>query len=207
MAVNIMKLRKQAKELGIKGDILTSGSREELEKAITRASKGRSNGDAPVKKKKRGATKKAKAQAETPAKKSGTRRKTKASDNGNSEVGRAAIGRIDYTVESDAWNPRKGSPVERIFRSLKKHRDNIDKVYADLSGDVKEFVTARKPDGSKRSKAEMLAMLKYRINRTRFEFATRTGQHQRGTKRVKYGEGEYAQATKKAERKRKRNKS
>jgi hypothetical protein len=198
MAQNIMKLRKRARELGIKGDILTSGSREELEKAISRADSNSSGKASAVKKKRPTAAAKSKPKA------AAKKKATTASASSNGDVGRATIGRIDYTVESDAWNPREGSPVDRIFRALKKRRDNVEKVFTDLRGDVKELVSSKKPDGSRRTKAEMEGMLKYRINRTRFEFATRTGQHQRGTKRVKYGEGDYAQASKKAARKAKR---
>ena len=215
MAINIMKLRAQAKALGIKGDVLTSGSRSDLEKAIAKVNgsgsakpvvkkrRPKTSASAPVKK--RGPGRPRKTETEAPKRKPGRPRKTEATaaapkkrgrppKAGNSSVGRATIGKIDYTVESNAWNPRHNTPVDRIFRSLKKHRDNAEKVFTELASHIKEWnlVSSKKADGSRRSKGEMEAMLRYRINRTRFEFATRTGQHKKGTKRVKYGEGDYA---------------
>jgi hypothetical protein len=110
----------------------------------------------------------------------------------NGEVGRAIIGRIDYSIEDENWNPRKGSPVDRIWRSLKKNRDDVDKVFNELLSDLWDFVGREKRNGEKRSKAEAEAVLKYRINRTRFEYAVRTGQHKVATNRVQYGTGTYA---------------
>ena len=189
MAVNIVKLRKQARSLGI-ADVDELG-RKELDKAIAKAQKS-SNSETPQKKQKS-----RRSQTQPVAKKKkATAKKNSPAPAGNGDVGRALIGKIDYSI-TDGWNPRDGSPVSIIWKSLKKHRDNVEKVFDALKGQVNDLTKPRNPDGSKRSKAERLDGLRYRINRTRFEFATRTGQHQRGTKRVKYGKGEYAKASRK----------
>lgn len=207
MAVSIIKLKKKAISLGMKKSEAQAADRDSLEEFISENGSGKS---APAKKKavakKKSSTTAAKktsaakkpattTAAKSSAKKTTTRKSAKADDSG-----RAAIGKLDYTVESEDWNPKKGSPVELIWRSLKKNRDNTEKVFDDLKGDVYDFVGKTKRDGTKRTKEEALAMLRYRINRTRFEFATRTGQHSVATNRVKYGEGAYAQETKKAKR-------
>jgi hypothetical protein len=110
----------------------------------------------------------------------------------NGDSGRATIGKVDYSVESEAWKPRKGSAVEKIWKSLKKNRDNVDKVFTELRPNIGEYVHSKKNDGTTRTKAEKEATLKYRINRTRFEYAVRTGQHESSTNRVEYGTGPYA---------------
>src|SRR4029077_4816286 len=63
-----------------------------------------------------------------------------AKKNGNGNVGRAAIGKVDYSIENDAWKPRAGSPVELIWKSLKRHRDNVEKVYNELKTQLDKFV-------------------------------------------------------------------
>lgn len=121
---------------------------------------------------------------------------------GNGNVGRAEIGMIDYSVENDAWKPRQGSPVELIWKSLKRHRDDVDKVFSELRTQLDKFTEPKsRTTGVRKSKIEREATLRYRINRTRFEYAVRTGQHESGTERVKYGEGDYAQGGKNGRRK------
>jgi hypothetical protein len=129
-------------------------------------------------------------------------RKTAKDTNGS---GRLAIGKLNYSIDAgDAWKPRKGSAVERIWKSLKKHRDDVDKVYEELLPDITDFVSKKgRIPGQSKNQAEMRATLKYRINRTRFEFAVRTGQHQTAdpANRAEYGKGDYAQPKKKTPRK------
>lgn len=203
MAENLISLQRQAVKLGKTPREAKAMSRKALERYV---SGGGGNGDAPKVTKKK-VVKKAVAKKQTPARKQTRKaapkaapkaakpkaqrtRKTKAAENG--DAGRFLIGTLDYSV-TDGWNPRKGSPVERIFRSLKKHRGNTEKVFTDLKSDIWDFVGKKKRDGSKRDKASAEAMLKYRINRTRFQFATQTGQHETSPNRVEYGTGVYAQ--------------
>jgi hypothetical protein len=109
-------------------------------------------------------------------------------------LGRLNIDTIDWTVESDEWNPRKGGPVEKLFKALKKSKGNIDKAYAMISSAPHEFVGKTKRDGTKRSKAEIEATLRYRLNRTKWEYGIRTGQHISADpkNRAQYGTGDYA---------------
>jgi hypothetical protein len=123
---------------------------------------------------------------------------TRSSRNSNGNAGRATIGKVDYTVEDDAWKPREGSPVETIWKALKRSRDNVERAFEILLPSINELVHKHKNDGTLRSKAEREATLKYRINRTRFEYAVRTGQHKSSTNRVEYGTGDYAQPKKAA---------
>jgi hypothetical protein len=192
MAESLVKLKKRAKKAGMDAATARSATREQLESFLSNGTSTKKKNKKAVKK---ATSKKTNSKPASSKKKSS---KPKASSNGSGDAGRLAVGKIDYTVEHDDWKPRKGSPVDIIFRALKKRRDNIEKVYDDLKGRYKEFSTPTKPDGTKRTKAEMLANLRYRINRTRFEFAVRTGQHEAATNRVKYGTGAYAKENKKA---------
>jgi hypothetical protein len=211
MAESLMKLKRQAMELGMNQSKARTAERAQLERYIEK----HSDGDASKPKKKAAvasAVKKKKASAESgtsaPAKKKSeksgkAKRQTAAPRRKKKDdtVGRAQIGKVNYAdYDEDDWKPRDGSPVERIFKSLKKHKDNVDKVFEDLKSDVWDFVGKTMRDGTKRDKASALEMLKYRINRTRFEFAVRTGQHEPATNRVPYGTGDYAKASKKAKR-------
>lgn len=156
----------------------------------------------PKARKKPGRKKGAKSTKKTAAKKPGrkpakmkkdSKPARKAKDN---DTGRAAIGKIDWSAESDDWNPRKGGPTEKMFRALKKAKGDVDKAYEALKSDLFDFVGKSKRDGTKRTKPEAQAMLRYRLNRTKFEFAVRTGQHNVATNRVEYGTGDYAKPKK-----------
>lgn len=132
--------------------------------------------------------------------KAAPKRTTKASR--NSDSGRMTIGKVDYSIESEDWQPRAKSPVLVIWKDLKASRDNVDRAFDILlpkvkggpETDGKPLVHAKKNDGTRRSAAEIEAMLRYRINRTRFEYAVRTGQHESSQNRVEYGTGQYAKA-------------
>jgi len=215
VAENVLKMKKRAVELGMSKADAKKASRKELEAFLRDAENGggsKSAGKSVVKKavaKKKGtaAKKSARKQTErkqTARKASGTSRPkaAKASSNGNGDLGRAgiAVSELDWNAESDDWNPRAGGPVERLFKALKKARGNVDKAFDALSGDVWDFVGRKKRDGSKRSKPEAENMLRYRLNRTLWEFATRTGQHERAENRVEYGHGSYATVRKASKR-------
>lgn len=207
MAENIIKLRKRAVAAGMDAETARAAERPALEKYLKKNSSAAPSKPSKKKAKKstvskpKAAKKNSKPKAEKSSKPKKNSKPSKKASKGNSDVGRASIGKIDWTATSDDWNPKNGSAVDRLFKALKKFKGNVEKAHAHLKGDVWEFVGKSKRDGTKRDKADGLAMLKYRLNRTKFEFATRTGQHSKGTNRVTYGEGDYAAATKKAARK------
>jgi hypothetical protein len=209
MATDVLKLKKQAISLGMDKSQARSANRSTLEAFIAKAGKPKSSGvakkkgttvakkkAAPAKKGNR-PTGKAKAPA---AKKSATTGKAKRANSrkvvNSGNGGRHVIGSLDFSV-TEGWAPREGSPVAVIFKALKKCKGNVDRTFDALAPNYRDFVSARKADGSKRSKDEMLTMLRYRINRTKFQFALQTGQHQSSTERVQYGTGDYASTRKK----------
>ena len=99
--------------------------------------------------------------------------------------GRHLIEDVDYN-QTDGWNPRPGSAPDRIIKALKKKRGNREAAFKLLLPKVSDFVAAKKQNGKKRSKAEMEAMLRYRISRTLWDFAMRTGQHEASDERAEY---------------------
>lgn len=109
----------------------------------------------------------------------------------NNGAGRFTIGKLNYN-QTDGWNPREGSAVDEIFQSLKKFKGDREKVFNDLKPDVWFFVGKTKADNTKHTMKSALAMLKYRIARTDYDFAKQTGQHESSTNRIKYGTGEFA---------------
>lgn len=201
MAVNVLKLKKDAVAKGMDKDKARTASRADLEeflsapakapakKAPAKASKAAPVKKSPVKKtpaRKPAAAKKS-ATAKAPAARAAKRPATPSTD----ESGRHNLSGIDYTV-TDNWNPRAGSAVEAIFKALKRTKGNVQKAFDILVPSIGDFVGAKKQDGTKRTKADREAMLMYRVNRTNFDFAVKTGQHQSATNRAQYGTGAYA---------------
>lgn len=207
---SLATLRRQAKEAGIsKSAILAATTAEELQSVIDDHA-GHDNGSGSKKSGKRAVKKAAAAKKKTTArksasgnssgrksaparsKKSGTaKRQTTTATSGSRYVpkgGRNTLDSVDFN-STDGWNPREGSAPDRIIRALKKARGNREKAFEALKGDVKDFVNPKKADGTKRTKDEMHDMLKYRISRTLWDFAMRTGQHESATNRVEYGTG------------------
>lgn len=219
MAVNIVKLKRQAVEAGMDRADAKSATREALEKYLKRnsnstkkkpaAKKATAVAKKKVTAKKKDATSAPADKKSTTASKSGkgkAKRPNTASSNG--DVGRALINvrGLDFkNYDTNAWKPRANSAVSVLFRALRKNKGNVDKAFEELKADVWDFVGKKMRDGTKRplkgGPQSGYGMLKYRLNRTLFEFATRTGQHSIATNRVKYGEGQYAKATKKTARK------
>ena len=103
--------------------------------------------------------------------------------------GRFTLNGIDYG-QTDGWNPRPGSAPDVILKSLRKYRGNRFKVLQALMPDLWDFVGRSKMDGSRRTKEEGISMLKYRIARTDWDFALKTGQHEKSPNRVEYGSGD-----------------
>ena len=201
MAESVLELKKRAKKAGMPTDEARKATRAQLEDFL-------SNGSGPVKKK--GAAKKTTTTAKKSSKNSTTKksaqktapaasRKAKsattgkakrAASNGNGS-GRHMVGTLDFN-ETDGWNPRENSPVNAIFKALKRFKGNVDKATDHLMPNARDFVSTKKADGSKRTKGEIEKLLRYRVLRTRFEFARRTGQHESSAERVEYGTGDYA---------------
>ena len=123
--------------------------------------------------------------SKAPVQKSTTKRKV-TKPHVESTNGRHIIGDVDFN-ETDGWNPRPGSAPDRIIKALKKKRGNREAAFKLLLPKVGDFVAAKKQDGKKRSKDEMEAMLRYRISRTLWDFAMRTGQHEASDERAEYG--------------------
>jgi hypothetical protein len=208
VAENILKLKKKAVDAGMAKADAMKADRAALEAFLAQGENGAAKKATAKKVVKKAVVKKAPAAAKAPAKKAaakaapakpkaGTRkvtRKVVTPKIDSDALGRLNIDTIDWTVESDEWNPRKGGPVEKLFKALKKSKGNIDKAYAMISSAPHEFVGKTKRDGTKRSKAEIEATLRYRLNRTKWEYGIRTGQHASADpkNRAQYGTGDYA---------------
>lgn len=210
MAENVLALKKQALKLGMTRDDAIKASRKQLEDFIASAGKSKSKKDKTEKveksSKKKTAKKKAgskKTKTEKPkvekAKKTGSKSKAKKSADKpkpktDDEAGRNQISTLDWQIESEDWNPRSGGATERMFKALKKAKGSVDKAFDALVDDLYDFVGKKKQTGEKRTKAEAEAMLRYRLNRTKYEFATKTGQHESATNRIEYGSGSKAKS-------------
>lgn len=203
MAKSIATLRKDAKELGIAFTELRGlTTADEIQAVIdahgkpTRTVKKKST----VAKKKVKKNSSRKSTTAPPTRKSSTakrktttaKKKTTAkrgpSRRGQDEGGRNLLEDVDFTV-TDGWNPREDSAPDRIVRALRKHKGNRSKAFDTLVGDLWDFVGKKNSKGEKRSKAEAEWQLRYRISRTAWDFAKRTGQHEPSTNRATYGEG------------------
>ena len=197
----LAELRKKAKGMGISAAVLRRATTaSELQavindhsssgkpKAKAKAKKGKST---PVRKAARKAPvrKQSGRKASTPAKSKGAKAKrSSTSSTREAKGGRNLLGKVNFS-DDDGWNPRKGSAPDLIIRALRKFKGDRTKVFNHLKGDIWDFVAKKKQDGTKRTKAEAEAMLRYRISRTAFDFAIRTGQHEPSTNRVTYGTG------------------
>lgn len=211
MAENILALKKQAVSLGMPKQDAMKANRATLTDFISTQTTSDEGGGTKVIAKK----KKAKAAAQAPAKKKAGRKptarktapartaqkRTKAAParvNSNGS-GRLNLGKIDWTVTSDDWQPRADSGTGQLFKALKSSKGDVDKAFDKVVGNIWDFVGKVKRDGSKRTKQEAHDMLRYRLNRTKFDFAKATGQHQSASakNRAVYGEGIYATTRKK----------
>jgi hypothetical protein len=211
MAESLLALKKRAVKSGMDKAEARKAGRDTLlkylksaDKSSSKASPAKKKGSSkPVAAKKKGAAKVTKTHKKTKAtskKKAG--RPSKASSNG--DAGRIEIGKIKWSMKSDDWNPRPDSGTGIIFAALKRNKGDLKATYKELKGKLSKLVPAKTRQGRKRSKEEQQADLKYRINRTKWDFAMRTGQHSAGTNRSKYGTGKYATAAKKEKRKQSR---
>jgi hypothetical protein len=198
----LAQLRGMAKLAGVPASTIRSAtSAEELQTLITETM----NGGAPAAKPKRTATKKTAARkpvrkpaAKTPVKKSpaskskpaaksqvGKAKRTTAV-NGD-DPGRHLLGAIDYS-QTEGWNPRPGTPPDLIIKALRKYRGNREKVFQALLPTIKrdKLVKPKMNDGTLRTKDSSAQMLRYRISRTAWDFAMKTGQHEKSENRAEY---------------------
>ena len=193
------QLRQSAKGLGIPAsDIRGATSADELQALIVKFMNGGSTKTAKTTRKpvktatkttaRRGRPPKAAATKTAvkskPAAKSATTGKAKRST--ADESGRMMLGTVDFS-ETDGWNAREGSPPDLIVKSLRKYRGNRAKVFTALLPNIWDFVGRKMQDGSKRTQASAETMLQYRISRTAWDFAMKTGQHEKSTNRAEYG--------------------
>lgn len=92
---------------------------------------------------------------------------------------------------NEPFNTREGSVAEEIFLALKSNKGDAEATFNSLKGRALKLAGTGR-GGVKRSKEEALAWLRYRINRIKFDYLTKTGQHEPGTDRIAYGTGERA---------------
>lgn len=92
---------------------------------------------------------------------------------------------------NEPFNTREGSVAEEIFLALKSNKGDVEATFNSLKGRALKLAGTGR-GGVKRSKEEALAWLRYRINRIKFDYLTKTGQHEPGTDRIAYGTGERA---------------
>lgn len=196
---DLRELRREAKAAGIRG--FKGMDRDELVAALRDAGGGTAKRGRPAKKRstsapakkrttaKRGTRSTAKRQTSGRSAKS-TKRSApaRASRNSNGDAGRNLLGKINWS-DTEGWNARPGSPRDEIQKALRKARGDREKVFAVLVKRIRDFVSVKKADGTKRTKAEQEAYLRYLISRVAFDFAVKTGQHEPSANRAQYGTG------------------
>jgi hypothetical protein len=197
MATQMPALRRKAKAAGVSASAIRGASSEAELKALISSA----NGVAPRKSTARKAVRKAVVRKSRTAKKSPAAKSTtgkakrtsitKPKARSNSASGRNLINSVDYD-KTKGWNPRTGSPPDRIMKALKKYKGNREKAFDALLPDVWDFVGKVKRNGDKRTKQEAADMLRYRISRTLFDFVNQTKQHKTATNRIEYGTGPHA---------------
>lgn len=218
------ELRKQAKAAGHSTSDVRGADRQELERMVAskpKSSKG-SKGKAVVKKVAAVAKKKSAGSKNAPAAKKSTagkakRRstatatktsktkttKTRKATGGSGYVpkgGRNLLSRIKFS-KTDGWNAREDSAPDRIIKALRKTKGDRQAAFEILKKDIRYFVNPKMRNGTKRNKAQMEDVLKYRISRTLWDFALKTGQHDKAENRVDYGTGGTGNGTFKAAKK------
>lgn len=200
----LAELRKKAKDMGIAAAAIRRATTASELQSIIDEHKGGSKGKAKAKAKAKGkgtsaakknsAAKKSTAKknsgrkASAPAKSKGAKAKRQSNSNREAKGGRNLLGKVNFS-KTDGWNPREDSAPDLIVKALKRFKGDRTKVFNYLKGDIWDFVQKKKQNGDKRTKAEAEAMLRYRISRTAFDFAVRTGQHEPSDNRVEYGTG------------------
>ena len=197
----VVKLRGQARKAGIED--YGSMSAAELRIAL----KGAGSSSKPSSKRKtrksvtaiastaaKRVTRKSASAKKTPAAKSPARGEAKRSSSGgstrksvtpassNGKPGRNLIDRkqIDWTLD---WAGGTKGNRGIIFKALRKHRGNYEKVYAALKADARKMFPKNTKTGERYSADKSRAQLKWYIGRTAFDYVTATKQHQKSTNR------------------------
>jgi hypothetical protein len=191
----LMTLRRKAKSAGVPAsEIRKATTAADLESLISAANgkPRKASAKKAVKKAvKRMAVKKSATKAPAAKSTKGKAKRLSSTPKKNGASGRNLIDSVDYD-KTNGWNPRVGSPPDRIMKALKKARGNREKAFQSLKADVWDFVGKVKRNGERRTKSEAEAMLKYRISRTLFDFTVQTKQHKKATNRIEYGTGPHA---------------
>jgi len=205
MAENLLALKKRAVKAGMDKAEARKAGRDTLLKFLSNGAgskKAAKKATASAVAKKKGAAKKSSTKASKGKSTTKNKTNTKRKSSSNGKAGRIAIGKLKFSgYDPDDWKPRPDSVTGIIFKALKKSKGDVDATYDALKGQLSKLVPSKTRGGRKRTKDEQKSDLKYRINRTKWDFAMRTGQHSAATNRVEYGSGEHAKATKKANRK------
>lgn len=197
----IGQLRKKAKDLGISpASIRKAKTTEDLSALIMDSvMNGGSSTTAEVSRPKRTAKKTTESKPHRSSARSAVKAKpaaqsatgkAKRTPSDDDDAGRNEIGNVDFN-QTVGWNAREGSAPDMIIRALRKFKGNRAKVFEALRPHLWDYVGEKMRDGSKRSKASAEEMLRYRISRTAWDFAMKTGQHTASTNRIEYGTGGY----------------
>jgi hypothetical protein len=153
-------------------------------KSVTKATPTKRTGRKPAPAKGRNSSPAKRQAAATPRKAA-----TKAKASGyEPKGGRNVLDGVNYSL-TDGWNARPDSAPDTIIKVLKKFRGDREKAFDFLVQDIGDFVKPRKRDKTKWAKGEREQMLRYRIARTAWDFALKTGQHEKAENRVQYGTG------------------
>jgi hypothetical protein len=194
MATEKRQLQLKAKAAGVSASAIRGASSVAELKALIATANGTPRKSTARKAVKKAVVKKSRSARKSPAAKS-TRGKAKRTSTTskvtarrNGASGRNLIDSVDYN-KTKGWNPRTGSPPDKIMKALKKFKGNRDKAFESLLPDVWFFVGKTKRNGEKRTKQEAADMLRYRISRTLFDFVNQTKQHKTATNRIEYGTG------------------
>ena len=93
------------------------------------------------------------------------------------------------------WKPREDSAVDVMYQALRQHKGDREKAFEEITQNynIWQFVGRVKDTGEKRGKADAENYLRYRIARTAWDFALKTGQH---TKNELWGTKGQADGTK-----------
>jgi hypothetical protein len=93
---------------------------------------------------------------------------------------------VNYN-QTDGWNPRADRAPDRIIEALRLAKGDRGKAFDALKKNVWDFVDVRVAKADRRPLVEAHKMLRYRISRTAWDFAIRTGQHEKAENRAEYG--------------------
>jgi len=114
----------------------------------------------------------------------------------NGDPGRNMLENIDWS-KTEGWNPRPDSAVDIMFEALQHYKgdrqqalDYILETYPGKELIEYKFVGPAKRDGTKRTAKEQRDYLSYRIARTAWDFAIKTGQHTKSENRKPYTRSE-----------------